>query len=199
MPDYVRLNTGERLRADLEKLYDSVLNGDHKTAAAITQEALAAKVSPMELVIKYMVPAMDEVGRRFGCEEYYVPELLLSARAMKSALEVLRPHLAASGAEPAGHVVIGTVQGDLLDIGKNIVASMLEGGGFEVVDLGADVSPAKFVDAVKTRKTDVVALSALLTTTMPAMQKTIDALKAASLRQNVNVIVGGAPLTKEYA
>jgi 5-methyltetrahydrofolate--homocysteine methyltransferase len=185
--------------AELQKLYDAILRGDHKTATAITQEALAEKVPPVELVSKYMVPAMDEVGRRFECKEYYVPDMLLSARAMKGALEVLRPCLAASGTEPAGCVVIGTVQGDLHDIGKNIVASMLEGGGFEVVDLGTDVSPAKFVDAVKTRKTDIVALSALLTTTMPVMQKTIDALKEAGLRQTVKVIVGGAPLSREYA
>ena len=135
--------------ADLQKLYDAVLNGDQKTAVAVTQEALAEGIAPLELITKYMIPAMDEVGRRFECEEYFVPELLLSARAMKGALELLRPLLAASGAQPAGRVVIGTVKGDLHDIGKNLVASMLEGGGFEVIDLGADVAPEKFIQAVQ--------------------------------------------------
>jgi len=185
--------------ADLQQLYDSILIGDSKTAVAITNVAIAEGVAPIDLVSKYMVPAMDEVGRRFESEEYFVPELLLAARAMKGALELLRPLLAASGAEPAGRVIIGTVRGDLHDIGKNLVASMLEGGGFEVLDLGADVSPEKFVDAVKSRKTDVVALSALLTVTMPAMKSTIEALKLAGVREKVKVIVGGAPVTKQYA
>ncbi|HYW45400.1 MAG TPA: corrinoid protein [Bryobacteraceae bacterium] len=185
--------------ADLQQLYDSILIGDSKTAVAITNVAIAEGVAPIDLVSKYMVPAMDEVGRRFESEEYFVPELLLAARAMKGALELLRPLLAASGAEPAGRVIIGTVRGDLHDIGKNLVASMLEGGGFEVLDLGADVSPEKFVDAVKSRKTDVVALSALLTVTMPAMKSTIEALKLAGVRDKVKVIVGGAPVTKQYA
>ena len=185
--------------ADLQQLYDSILIGDSKTAVAITNVAIAEGVAPIDLVSKYMVPAMDEVGRRFESEEYFVPELLLAARAMKGALELLRPLLAASGAEPAGRVIIGTVRGDLHDIGKNLVASMLEGGGFEVLDLGADVSPEKFVDAVKSRKTDVVALSALLTVTMPAMKSTIEALKLAGVRDKVKAIVGGAPVTKQYA
>ncbi|MEJ5368665.1 MAG: corrinoid protein [Bryobacteraceae bacterium] len=185
--------------ADLQKLYDAVLNGDQKTAVAVTQEALAEGCDPMELITKHMVPAMDEVGRRFECEEYFVPELLLSARAMKGALELLRPLLAASGAEPAGRVVIGTVKGDLHDIGKNLVASMLEGGGFEVIDLGADVPPERFIEAVRENNARIVALSALLTVTMPSMRKTIEALEKAGMRQQVKVMVGGAPVTAQFA
>jgi corrinoid protein of di/trimethylamine methyltransferase len=184
---------------DLSKLYDAILNGDHKASEAITKEALAENVPPMQMVSKYMVPAMDEVGRRYECEEYFVPELLLAARAMKAALQHIRPLLLAEGAQPAGRVVIGTVKGDLHDIGKNIVAAMLEGGGFEVLDLGADVPPQKFVDAVKDRKPHLVCLSALLTVTMPSMRAVIDALKDAGVREQVKVIVGGAPVTQEFA
>jgi corrinoid protein of di/trimethylamine methyltransferase len=184
---------------DLSRLYNAVLEGDQKTAVAVTQEALAEGCDPMELITLYMVPAMDEVGRRFECEEYFVPELLLSARAMKGSLELLRPLLAASGAEPAGRVVIGTVKGDLHDIGKNLVASMLEGGGFEVIDLGADVAPERFIQAVRDSNAGIVALSALLTVTMPSMRKTIEALQEAGLRHQVKVMVGGAPVTPQFA
>jgi 5-methyltetrahydrofolate--homocysteine methyltransferase len=142
---------------------------------------------------------MDEVGKRFECEEYFVPELLLSARAMKAALEPLRPLLAAAGAEPVGRVAIGTVKGDLHDIGKNLVASMLEGGGFEVIDLGTDVGPDKFVDAIQNRKANIVCLSALLTVTMPSMRTTIEALKTAGVRDKVKVMIGGAPVTEQFA
>ncbi len=185
--------------ADLQKLYDAIVNGDAKAALAATQEALAEKTDPMELVSKYMIPAMDEVGKRFECEEYFVPELLISARAMKVALELIRPLLSAQGAEPAGRVAIGTVKGDLHDIGKNLVSSMLEGGGFEIIDLGADVAPEKFVEAVKTRGANLVCLSALLTVTMPSMKTTIEALDAAGVRRQVKVLVGGAPVTPQYA
>jgi methylmalonyl-CoA mutase cobalamin-binding domain/chain len=146
-----------------------------------------------------MIPAMDEVGRLFECEEYFVPELLLSGRAMKAALELIRPMLAARGAEPTGRVVIGTVKGDLHDIGKNLVASMLEGGGFEVVDLGADVPPEKFIEAVRAANANIVCLSALLTVTMPAMRTIIEAMKGAGIREKVKVMVGGAPVTESYA
>jgi corrinoid protein of di/trimethylamine methyltransferase len=185
--------------ADLKKLFDAILNGDNKTALAITQEAIAEGVQPMDLITHHMVPAMNEVGRRFECEEYYVPELLLSARAMKGALQQLRPLLAASGTKPLATVVIGTVKGDLHDIGKNLVTSMLEGGGFNVIDLGTDVTPQKFVEAANSHSANIVALSALLTVTMPMMKDTIQALKQASLRERVKVIVGGAPVTREYA
>jgi corrinoid protein of di/trimethylamine methyltransferase len=184
---------------ELKKLYDAIVAGDAKTSLAVTKEALAENVTPGELVANYMIPAMDEVGKRFECEDYFVPELLLSGRAMKAALEILRPLLAASGAQPAGRVVIGTVKGDLHDIGKNLVAAMLEGAGFEVTDLGTDVSPEKFVEAVSTRKANIVCLSALLTVTMPAMRTTLDALRSAGVRDGVKVMIGGAPVTEQYA
>ncbi|MCZ2078159.1 MAG: corrinoid protein [Bryobacterales bacterium] len=185
--------------ADSAKLYDAIVNGNVKDAVAITKEALAENADPLELVTRYMIPAMDEVGRRFECEDYFVPELLLAARAMKGAMELIRPLLVERGAEPSGRVVIGTVKGDLHDIGKNLVASMLEGGGFEVVDLGADVAPEKFVEAVEQKSANVVCLSALLTVTMPSMKTTIAALNDAGLRGRVKVLVGGAPVTQQYA
>lgn len=184
---------------DLKRLYEAVLNGDHKAAIAITREAIDAKIDAIELVSGYMVPAMDEVGRRFECEDYFVPELLLCARAMKASLELLRPLLAAAGAQPAGRVVIGTVKGDLHDIGKNIVGAMLEGGGFEVIDLGADVAPERFVDTIRERSPHLVCLSTLLTVTMPSMKATIEAFKQAGVRDSVKVLIGGAPITPEYA
>ncbi|HWQ53409.1 MAG TPA: corrinoid protein [Bryobacteraceae bacterium] len=184
---------------DLKRLYDAILDGDAKTATAVTKEALAEGVNPLDLVTNHMVPAMDEVGKRFECEEYFVPELLISARAMKGALELIRPLLAAQGSEPVARVAIGTVKGDLHDIGKNLVASMLEGGGFEVIDLGADVSPDKFVAAVKERGANLICLSALLTVTMPAMKTTIEALTNAGVRGKIKIMVGGAPVTPQYA
>jgi len=184
---------------DLDKLHQAVIDGDWKTAAAATQAALAASVTPMAIVTDCLMPAMKEVGRLFDCEEYFVPEMLLSARAMKASMEIIRPLLAAAGAEPVGRVVIGTVKGDLHDIGKNLVASMLEGGGFEVIDLGADVSPERFVEAAAARNAQLVALSALLTVTMTSMKTTIDAFRAAGLRDKVKIMVGGAPVTEQYA
>jgi corrinoid protein of di/trimethylamine methyltransferase len=185
--------------ANLQRLYDAVLCGDQRTSVAVTKEAIAEGVDPMELITTYMIPAMDEVGRLFECQEYFVPELLLSGRAMKGSLEQLRPLLAAAGTEPEGRVVIGTVKGDLHDIGKNLVASMLEGGGFEVLDLGADVPPEKFIEAVKSRHANIVCLSALLTVTMPAMRTAIDALNHAGVREQVKIMVGGAPVTSQFA
>jgi 5-methyltetrahydrofolate--homocysteine methyltransferase len=185
--------------APLNELYDAILNGDAKKAHSATEAALAAGTPPMELIACSMVPAMDEVGRLFEAEEYFVPELLLAGRAMKSAMSLLRPLLAASGQKMSVRAVIGTVKGDLHDIGKNIVASMLEGSGFEVIDLGSDVSPEKFVAAVEELKPHVVCMSALLTVTMPAMKTTIDALQNAGLRTKVKVLIGGAPVTSQYA
>ena len=185
--------------ADLKKLHDAILSGDQKTAVAVTEEALAEKVDPQEMINVAMIPAMNEAGRRFESEEFFVPELLLAARAMKGTLGLLRPLLAESGAEPVGRVVIGTVKGDLHDIGKNLVASMLEGGGFEVVDLGADVAVDKFVAAVKENNPDLICMSALLTVTMPSMKSTIEALNEAGVRGQVKVLIGGAPVTPEYA
>jgi len=185
--------------ADLQRLYDAVLNGDAKTSTAEAEAALNEGVDPLTLVNEAMIPAMDEVGRRFECNEFFVPELLIAARAMKSALEKVKPHLKSQGVQSRGRVIIGTVQGDLHDIGKNLVASLLEGGGFDVVDLGVDVAPQQFLEAVKSGQGDIVALSALLTTTMPSMRKTIEALQESGVRQNVKVIIGGAPITQEFA
>ncbi|MBZ5514379.1 MAG: corrinoid protein [Acidobacteriia bacterium] len=184
---------------ELSKLTDAIIDGDSKTAVALTKEALDAKVDAQELVSKYMIPAMDEVGRRYEIGDCFVPELLIAARAMKGALELIRPLLAASGAKPVGRVLIGTVKGDLHDIGKNLVASMLEGAGFEVIDLGVDVPPEKILGELKTRKVNMVALSALLTTTMPGMKTVIEELKKAGVREQVKVIVGGAPVTQRFA
>jgi 5-methyltetrahydrofolate--homocysteine methyltransferase len=184
---------------DLKQLHDAILTGDAKTAKSVTEQALAAGVEPLKLVQEYMVPAMGEVGRRFECNEYFVPELLLAARAMKGSLELIRPLLTASGVQPVGRVAVGTVKGDLHDIGKNLVAAMLEGGGYEVIDLGVNVSPEQFVAAVKEKHVHIVALSALLTTTMPSMKTTIEALKQAGVRDQVKVLIGGAPITKRYA
>jgi 5-methyltetrahydrofolate--homocysteine methyltransferase len=184
---------------DLKKLFDAIVEGDAQTAREITEQALQEKVDPLTLVNDFMAPAMDEVGGRFERCDYFVPELLISARAMKSALELIRPLLVAQGAEPVGRVVIGTVKGDLHDIGKNLVASMFEGGGFEVLDLGVNVDPAKFVDAVQGKKANVVAMSALLTTTMNSMRVTIEALKQAGVRDQVKVLIGGAPITDRFA
>ncbi len=184
---------------DLKKLYDAILTGNFKIARETTQQALAAGIDPQALVQQQMIPAMDEVGRRYEANEYFVPELLISARAMKASLELIRPLLAAKGAEPAGRVVIGTVKGDLHDIGKNLVAAMLEGAGFEVIDLGVDVSPEKFIAALNERHATLVAMSALLTTTMNSMKTTVEAIKAAGVRQKVKIMIGGAPVTQKYA
>jgi 5-methyltetrahydrofolate--homocysteine methyltransferase len=184
---------------DPAQLYDAILTGNAKQAEAVAKAALEAKVDASELVQKYMIPAMDEVGRRFECNEYFVPELLIAARAMKTALELITPHLAGKAAERAGRVVIGTAQGDLHDIGKNLVASMLEGGGFEVIDLGVDVSPERFVEAAKEKDGTIVAVSALLTTTMIMMRRVIEALEKSGIRAKTKVMVGGAPITQQYA
>jgi corrinoid protein of di/trimethylamine methyltransferase len=181
------------------ELYDAILTGNAKKAEEVTKAALAAEVNPSELLGKYMIPAMDEVGKRFECNEYFVPELLIAARAMKTALHLLTPKLAEAGAQAKGRVVIGTVQGDLHDIGKNLVASMLEGGGFEVVDLGVDVPPQKFIDAAKEKDGSIIAMSALLTTTMTQMKAVVKALEDGGLRKKVRVMIGGAPITQQYA
>ena len=184
---------------DLNQLREAILKGDLKTSVAVTQAALAENVDPMELVAKHMIPAMDEAGRLFECQEYFVPELLIAARAMKGALALIRPMLIERGAPSAGCVVIGTVRGDLHDIGKNLVASMLEGAGFDVYDLGTDVSPQKFVAETKAKNAGIVALSALLTTTMTSMKTTIEEFKKEGIRERCKIIVGGAPVTQEYA
>ena len=183
---------------DLKPLHDAVLKGDAKTAKSVTEQAIKDGMEPMKLIQDYMMPAMREVGQRFECNEYFVPELLLSARAMKGALELLRPLLAKGGAQPSGRIVVGTVKGDLHDIGKNLLVAMLEGDGFEVTDIGVNVTPEQFVAAVKRKQPQILALSALLTTTMSAMKDTIEALKKAGIRDQVKVLVGGAPITQKF-
>jgi 5-methyltetrahydrofolate--homocysteine methyltransferase len=184
--------------SDPAELHEAILTGNAKKAEEVTRAAIEAGVDPLELVQKHMIPAMDEVGRRFECNEYFVPELLIAARAMKAALALINPHLAKAGAEPVGRVVIGTVRGDLHDIGKNLVASMLEGGGFQVVDLGVDVDPEQFVKVAREKPGTIVALSALLTTTRREMQTVVAALQAAGIRDQTKVIVGGAPVNQQY-
>ncbi len=188
------------MNIDLNLLYEAVLKGKHKDAVAVTQQALENNVTPQELIEGYMIKAMEEIGRRFEKQEAFVPELLMSSRAMKASLALLQPLLQGGGNHVGlGTVVIGTVQGDLHDIGKNLVASMLEGCGFRVVDLGIDADSEKFIQAVKEHNADIVGLSALLTTTMPNMKVVIEALKEAQLRDKVKVMVGGAPVSEKFA
>jgi len=183
----------------IETIYSAVLEGDAAGAKAGVSAALVAGVAAETILKEGLIAAMGEVGRLFEENEYFVPEMLVAARAMQGGLALLKPHLAAGGAISAGKVVIGTVKGDLHDIGKNLVAMMLEGAGFEIVDLGTDVAPEKFVKAVSEHKPQVVAMSALLTTTMPSMRHTINALEEIGLRGNVKVIIGGAPVTDGFA
>jgi len=185
--------------ARLQKLFDAIVDGKAQLAQSLVEDALKAGTAPMALISETMLPAMDEVGQLFQEEEFFVPELLLAGRAMKAAMEPLRPLLAAAGAKPIGVVVAGAVKGDLHDIGKNLVISMLEGSSFKVIDLGADVWPEKFVEAIREHHPQIVCLSALLTTTMPAMKTTIEAIKAAGLRGDVKMLVGGAPISEHYA
>lgn len=184
---------------DLKPLFHAVVTGDHVTSRAITEQALAEGIEPLALVNDYMIPAMDDVGAKFESGEYFVPELLLSARAMKAAMELIRPLLAARGTEPVGRVVMGTVKGDLHDIGKNLVCAMLEGGGFEVFDLGVNVTPEKFIAKVRETNATLIGMSALLTTTMPSMKLIIDSFAQEGLRDQVKFMVGGAPVTQRYA
>lgn len=184
---------------DLLPLKESVIKGDAKSARSLTEQALASGTEPLQLLNDYLVPAMNEVGRRFECNEFFVPELLLAARAMKASLELLRPILAQRGTAPIGRAVVGTVKGDLHDVGKNLVVSLLEGGGFEVFDLGVNVPPEKFVAAAREKNAQIVGLSALLTTTMPSMKLTIEAFRTAGLRDQVKILVGGAPVTQRFA
>jgi 5-methyltetrahydrofolate--homocysteine methyltransferase len=183
----------------LEALYESILDGDMKAVPQMVQAALGTGIAPGVILNEGMIPAMSEVGQLFEEGEYFVPEMLISARAMQAGLTVLKPHLVASGIEPLGTVVIGTVQGDMHDIGKNLVTMMLEGAGFAVIDLGVDVKPESFIECVRENKPQVVAMSALLTTTMPKMEVTLEAMRQAGVMQNVKVMVGGAPVTPEFA
>jgi 5-methyltetrahydrofolate--homocysteine methyltransferase len=184
--------------ADLSALAESIINGKAKDAKELVQKALDDKVPVSEILNNGLVKGMSVVGEKFKNNEFYVPEVLIAARAMHSGMDLLKPLLADSGVEPVGVVAIGTVKGDLHDIGKNLVVMMMEGAGFEVMDLGIDVPPEKFVEAVK-NGAEVIAMSALLTTTMTAMKTTIDALKEAGVRDNVKALIGGAPVTQNYA
>lgn len=184
------------MSTDLTLLTEAVKTGKRKDAKSITEQALAESASP-QAILDALKNGMDDVGRRFKANEIFVPEVLVAARAMKSSMELLEPVLAASGIKAAFRVVIGTVEGDLHDIGKNLVAMMLKGSGFEVIDLGTNVSPATFAEAVKTHNAQLVGLSALLTTTMPAMRSTVETLKTAGL--TVKIMVGGAPITDAFA
>jgi len=185
--------------AILEELSQALINGNAPKTKELTQKAIDDGAPPAQVLNEGLIVGMNEVGRRFKNNEFYVPEVLIAARAMHAAMSVLKPLLAEGDIQPAGKVLIGTVKGDLHDIGKNLVAMMLEGAGFEVIDMGVDVSPEKFLNAVKERKPDLIALSALLTTTMPSMKTTIAALKEAGVRDQVKVMIGGAPLTQRYS
>jgi len=184
---------------NLQQIYESILEGDMKTAPVQVQTALDAGIGPDVILNEGMIAAMGEVGRLFEDGDYFVPEMLISARAMQASLAVLKPYLVESGVEPIGTVVIGTVQGDMHDIGKNLVAMMLEGAGFEVFDLGVDVEAGKYVSAVEEHNAQLVAMSALLTTTMPKMKTTIEALRASGIGEETKIMIGGAPVTAEYA
>jgi len=183
----------------LQELFNTIVEGKRDLVKGQVQAALDAGLEPATILNDGMIAAMTEVGRRFAEGEYYVPEMLVSARTMQEGLTILKPHLIQAKVQSAGKVLAGTVRGDLHDIGKNLVCMMLEGAGFEVQDLGTDVSPQKFVEATRANNPDIVALSALLTTTMINMKATIDALAAAGLRHKVKVIIGGAPVTESYA
>ena len=182
-----------------ERLYHAILDGKSEEAESATREALAQHIAPQDLINGQMIRAMGEVGQRFQDGKAFVPQLLMAGRAMKAALELLKPMLAGTTSTALGKVVIGTVKGDLHDIGKNLVASMLEGCGFEVVNIGIDVSADTFIQAVKENQPDILCMSALLTTTMGYMKDVIDALEAAGIRQQVKVMVGGAPVTQGFA
>jgi methylmalonyl-CoA mutase cobalamin-binding domain/chain len=183
----------------LTELYDKTLTGNRPDVLDLTRQGLADGLGPETLLYEALIPALEEVGARFERGDFFVPEMLIAGKAMAGALDILRPLLAETGAETIGRIVMGTVKGDVHDIGKNLVNIMFEGAGFEVIDLGVQVAPEKFVDAVRTHKPDIVGFSAFLTTTMPMFKANINALTKAGLRGEVIVMVGGAPVTQEYA
>jgi len=183
--------------ADLKAMAEALIRGDRNTVVSLTKKALEEGVSPKNILNDGMIAGMNVIGERFKNNEIYVPEVLIAARAMKGGMEILEPELVAAGVKPVATVVLGTVKGDLHDIGKNLVGMMLTGGGLKVIDAGTDVSPDKFVEACRSQGAQVCALSALLTTTMPQMNETIKALKAKGVK--VKVVIGGAPVTQSYA
>lgn len=184
---------------NVKAIYNAIIDGAANNAAAAVQTALDAGVEPALILNEGMIVAMAEVGKLFEEGEYFVPEMLISAKAMQAGLGILKPRLVSDSYKSAGKIVVGTVKGDLHDIGKNLVSMMLEGAAFEIIDLGSDVPPQKFVDAVRENNADFVAMSALLTTTMPNMKTTIEALEEAGLRSKVKILIGGAPVTSHYA
>lgn len=183
----------------LDGLYEHTLNGEVAPVVELTQEGLALGMASLTLLFDALIPALEEVGRLFEIGEYFVPEMLISARAMQGAMNILKPLIAETGAKPIGTFVMGTVKGDIHDIGKNLCNIMLEGAGFVVVDLGVNVPPDKFVEAIIEHQPQAVGMSAFLTTTMPMFKKNIEAIKEAGLRDKVKILVGGAPVTQEYA
>jgi 5-methyltetrahydrofolate--homocysteine methyltransferase len=187
------------MNTPLQSLYDAIMEGNAGVVPGHVQVALDQGLPPAQVLNDGMIAAMEQVGKLFEEGEYFVPEMLIAARAMQAGLSVLRPHLMQTDFKSAGRVAAGTVKGDLHDIGKNLVCMLLEGAGFEVLDLGVDVAPEKYIAAVRDGKADLLALSALLTTTMPNMKSTLDALTAAGLREQVKVMIGGAPVTQTYA
>lgn len=186
-------------RKHLEQISKAVVDGDRDATISGVQAALESNIDANTILQDALIPAMSNVGRLFEEGEYFVPEMLIAARAMKSGLELLKPLMISAGINPKGRVALGTVQGDLHDIGKNLVGIMLEGAGFAIYDMGTDVSPERVVEVIKTEQVDLVGLSALLTTTMPMMDTTIQAISNAGIRDRVKVIIGGAPITQEYA
>lgn len=185
--------------AKYQDLADSIIRGDNVKSKEIAQKLVDGGVSAVEILNDGLVPGMDVVGKKFKANEMYIPEVLIAARAMHAAMDIIKPLLTESGADTRGKIIIGTVQGDLHDIGKNLVGMMLEGGGYTVIDLGVDIPAEKFVEEVKKNSVKIIGLSALLTTTMPAMKDVISRLKADKETSSVKVMVGGAPLTQEYA
>lgn len=183
----------------IQQIYDGVMDGDIQSVQTSVETALKTDLNPETILNEGMIAAMTEVGRLFEEGEYFVPEMLIAAKAMQAGLTLLRPALARAEVKSRGKVVIGTIKGDLHDIGKKLVAMMLEGAGHEIIDLGVDISPDQFVEAVQNDTIDVVALSALLKTTVSNMEATIQAFDAAEIRNRIKVIIGGAPVTGEYA
>lgn len=184
---------------DLDKIKDAILNGDIASIPQLVKEAISEGITPEEVLNKALIAGMSVVGEKFKANDIFVPEVLIAAKAMHAGLDVLEPLLIESGIEPKGKLLIGTVKGDLHDIGKNLVAMMFKGAGFSVVDLGIDIPAEVFVKKVKEEKPSVLAMSSLLTTSMPSMKETIKALKQAGLYSDVKIIIGGAPVTQEYA
>ena len=188
----------ERKQEILDALYEYVLDGEAEPTVELTKEGLELGMDPLVLLFDSMIPSLEEVGRLFEIGDYFVPEMLISARAMSGAMDILKPLIAATGAKPIGTFVMGTVKGDIHDIGKNLCNIMLEGAGFDVIDLGVNVAPETFIEAIEKHQPEAVGMSAFLTTTMPMFKTNIEAFKSAGIRDDLKILVGGAPVTQEY-